>query len=140
MAEPMTAFITWHGRVDGGSAPVHLPSISTCDEEDMRDIFSRMVSEGLVSKNDGFYLGVLTPKMTPEDLRYFDSQATLPDDSEEKAAIVQRMVDIVEGNDEVYSVEHILESYATSLGDWLPEALEVTYDNEKTDSDVTYRG
>lgn len=122
MAKTYQTHIMWSGHGDDiYNQPV---SLLASGEDNAREMFSNIVSEGLAIKNDGLFLAAVSPEMTEEEIN------TYSDDKEALCAIIK-------GKDEKFSLGSLIKEYATSNDDWAEGSLTVIYDNDETDADVT---
>lgn len=122
MAKTYQIHIMWSGHGDDiYNQPV---SLLASGEDNAREMFSNIVSEGLAIKNDGLFLAAVSPEMTEEEIN------TYSDDKEALCAIIK-------DEDEKFSLGSLIKEYATSNDDWAEGSLTVIYDNDETDADVT---
>jgi len=122
MAKTYQTHIMWSGHGDDiYNQPV---SLLASGEDNAREMFSNIVSEGLAIKNDGLFLAAVSPEMTEEEIN------TYSDDKEALCAIIK-------SEDEKFSLGSLIKEYATSNDDWAEGSLTVIYDNDETDADVT---
>ena len=122
MAKTYQIHIMWSGHGDDiYNQPV---SLLASGEDNAREMFSNIVSEGLAIKNDGLFLAAVSPEMTEEEIN------TYSDDKEALCAIIK-------GEDEKFSLGSLIKEYSTSNDDWAEGSLTVIYDNDETDADVT---
>lgn len=122
MAETYQTHIMWSGQgQDIYTQPV---SLIASGEDNARDMFDNIVSEGLAVKNDGLFLAAISPEMTEEEIDSYSSN---------KNALYK----IIEGEDEKFSIGEPIKEYVSSNDDWEEGSLTVIYDNDETDPDVT---